>query len=99
MVTGPPVAGKSTVARVLAKKVSRSVLIEGDAFFGFLGRGVIEPWRPESDNQNAVVMKAAATATGVGVAVLLLNRDPAGPMRKAREALSKRLARREAPAA
>ena len=67
VVTGPPGAGKSTVARVLAKNASRSVLIEGDAFFGFLGRGVIEPWRPESDNQNAVVMKAAATATGVFV--------------------------------
>lgn len=65
VVTGPPGAGKSTVARVLADRASRSVLVEGDAFFGFLAGGVIEPWRSESEDQNATVMKAAATAAGV----------------------------------
>jgi hypothetical protein len=64
VVTGPPGAGKSTVARALADSMDRSVLVEGDAFFGFLAAGAIEPWLPESDEQNAVVIRAAAIAAG-----------------------------------
>ena len=64
VVTGPPGAGKSTVARMVAEAASRSVLVEGDAFFGFLASGAIEPWRPASDDQNAVVTRAAASAAG-----------------------------------
>ena len=36
----------------------------GDAFFGFLRRGRVEPWRPESAHQNEVVTEGAAAATG-----------------------------------
>jgi energy-coupling factor transporter ATP-binding protein EcfA2 len=64
IVTGPPGAGKSTVARLLADRYDPSVLIEGDAFFQFLERGAIEPWRPESNAQNEVVTRAAAAAAG-----------------------------------
>ena len=64
VVTGPPGAGKSTVARQLAERYERGALIEGDAFFGFLARGQIEPWLPESHHQNDVVTRAAAAATG-----------------------------------
>lgn len=64
VVTGPPGAGKSTVARLLAEREDRSVLVEGDAFFAFLARGAVEPWLPESNDQNAVVTQAAAAATG-----------------------------------
>lgn len=64
VVTGPPGAGKSAVADVLARAGQHSVLIEGDAFFGFLARGAIEPWLPESNDQNTVVTKAAASAAG-----------------------------------
>ncbi|HEX5586603.1 MAG TPA: AAA family ATPase [Acidimicrobiia bacterium] len=64
VVTGPPGAGKSTVARLLADRFEPSVLVEGDAFFRFLARGAIEPWRPESDAQNDVVTRAAASAAG-----------------------------------
>ena len=48
IVTGPPGAGKSTVAKLLAASMPRSVLVQGDAFFGFLANGAIDPWLPES---------------------------------------------------
>lgn len=67
MVTGPPGARKSTVARLIASRSQRSVVVEGDAFFGFLAAGAIEPWLPESDQQNTVVTAAAAAAAGAFV--------------------------------
>ena len=48
--------------------MSRSALIEGDAFFGFLASGAIDPWLPESHEQNTVVTGAAGKATGEFVA-------------------------------
>ncbi len=63
VVTGPPGAGKSTLARELAQRFEPSVLVEGDAFFGFLARGAIEPWLPASNRQNTIVTRAAARAT------------------------------------
>ena len=63
VVSGPPRAGKSTVARILADRLPVSVVVEGDAFFGFLGEGMIEPWTPDSRHQNDVVLKAATAAT------------------------------------
>ena len=68
VVTGPPGAGKSTVARALADKFDRSVLVAGDAFLGFLARGAIAPWLPAAHRQNEVAVRAAAAATGRFVA-------------------------------
>jgi cytidylate kinase len=67
-ITGPPGAGKSTVAGLLADEFEKSVLIEGDAFFAFLARGAIEPWLPAAHRQNEVVTRAAAAAAGGYVA-------------------------------
>jgi cytidylate kinase len=64
IVTGPPGAGKSSVARVLARRFDPSVLGEGDAFFGFIAYGAITPWLPEANEQNEVVTQAAAAAAG-----------------------------------
>src|SRR6266513_952624 len=64
IVTGPPGAGKSTVARLLGYRFERSVVVEGDAFFAFLARGAIPPWLPESHAQNEIVTEAAAGAAG-----------------------------------
>ncbi len=64
IVTGPPGAGKSTVASLLARSASPSVLVEGDRFFGFLAGGVIPPWLPESNDQNRITVEACALATG-----------------------------------
>jgi energy-coupling factor transporter ATP-binding protein EcfA2 len=64
VVTGPPGAGKSTVARVLAGGFERSALVAGDEFFRFLDQGFIPPWQPEAHDQNTVVIQAAAAAAG-----------------------------------
>jgi predicted ABC-type ATPase len=67
VVTGPPGAGKSTVARAIAARFARSVVIEGDAFFAFIVSGAIAPWLPESHQQNEVVTQASAVATAAFV--------------------------------
>jgi hypothetical protein len=64
VVTGPPGAGKSTVSQLLAADFDPGALVAGDQFFGFLRAGFIDPWRPESDKQNEVVMQSAAAAAG-----------------------------------
>lgn len=64
VVTGPPGAGKSTVARAVAARFERSVCIDGDAFFAFVANGAIEPWLPEAEAQNATVIEVAAAAAG-----------------------------------
>jgi predicted ABC-type ATPase len=66
VVTGPPGAGKSTIARLLAdaERPQPTVLVEGDAFFAFLARGAVPPWLPESNAQNEVVVDAAGLAAG-----------------------------------
>jgi predicted ABC-type ATPase len=64
VVSGPPGAGKSTIAALLADQFEPSALVEGDEFFGFVRRGFIPPWLPESETQNTVVVEAAASAAG-----------------------------------
>ncbi len=64
VVTGPPGAGKSTVARSLVKMFEPSALVAGDDFFAFLDRGYVAPWTAEADHQNEFVVEAAAAAAG-----------------------------------
>ena len=64
VVSGPPGSGKSTVAKMLSDLYDPSALVVGDAFFSFLVRGAIDPWLPEADAQNRVVLDAAAAACG-----------------------------------
>jgi hypothetical protein len=64
VLTGPPGAGKSTVGEILVQRRSPSALVDGDAFFGFLRAGQIEPWRPESHAQNTAVTASAGASTG-----------------------------------
>ncbi|WP_136517374.1 AAA family ATPase [Cellulomonas telluris] len=68
VVTGPPGAGKSTVAALLVDRFTPSALVTGDTFFAFLARGALPPWLPEAHAQNTVVVDAAAAATGRFVA-------------------------------
>ena len=64
IITGPPGAGKSTVAKLVADAFDPSVLVHGDVFFEFLARGAIPPWLPESQAQNTIVTQATAAAVG-----------------------------------
>jgi tRNA uridine 5-carbamoylmethylation protein Kti12 len=62
ILTGAPGVGKTTIARALAARSNRAVHLESDLFFSFIRSGFVEPWRPESQEQNAVVMRIVAEA-------------------------------------
>jgi cytidylate kinase len=64
IITGPPGAGKSTVSELVVQHFDRCALVRGDTFFGFVARGYLDPWLPESHEQNEVVTRATATAAG-----------------------------------
>lgn len=64
LVTGPPGSGKSTIASTAGARMERSVLVEGDWFFGFIATGAIDPWLPAAHAQNTIVTEAAAACTG-----------------------------------
>jgi tRNA uridine 5-carbamoylmethylation protein Kti12 len=64
ILTGPPGAGKTTAARLLAERSERAVHVESDHFFRFIRSGYVEPWKRESAAQNDVVMRIVAGAAG-----------------------------------
>ncbi len=62
ILTGPPGVGKTTVADILAERSTRAVHLESDAFFRSIRSGYVEPWKPESHDQNGIVMRIVAQA-------------------------------------
>jgi tRNA uridine 5-carbamoylmethylation protein Kti12 len=62
IVTGAPGVGKTTTARLLATRSDRAVHLESDVFFHFIQSGYIDPWKPESHEQNRIVMRIVADA-------------------------------------
>jgi predicted kinase len=62
ILTGPPGAGKSTTAAILAERAAAGVHLESDVFFRFIRGGSVEPWKPESHEQNTVVMRIVGEA-------------------------------------
>lgn len=61
VVTGPPGAGKTTVARLLADTPTPSVHLHADDFWTWLRPG-IPPHSPEAHQQNSVVMGVVVEA-------------------------------------
>ncbi len=64
VVSGPPGAGKSSVAAALAERFDPGALVTGDDFFAMLRRGAVAPWLAEAGPQNLSVIEAAAAAAG-----------------------------------
>jgi predicted kinase len=62
VLTGPPGAGKTTVAAAMAERYTLSVHLHADDFWRYLRGGAIPPYLPEAHEQNAVVMTALARA-------------------------------------
>jgi energy-coupling factor transporter ATP-binding protein EcfA2 len=62
VVTGPPGAGKTTVARVLADSLPTSVHLHADDFWHYIRQGRIEPYLTAAHGQNQVVMDVIAQA-------------------------------------
>ena len=67
IVSGPPGAGKTAVARRLAENAAGPLAIHlhGDDFYAYIRKGFIEPWRTESRAQNAVVLEALAATAAI----------------------------------
>jgi predicted kinase len=62
LVAGPPGAGKTTVARLLALGWDRAVHLHTDDVYAWIATGYVEPWRPESHQQNVTIAHAVAGA-------------------------------------
>lgn len=62
VLTGPPGAGKTTVAALVAASFERSVHLVADQCFHWVASGFVAPWRPEADQQNATVVEAVAAS-------------------------------------
>jgi predicted kinase len=65
VVTGPPGAGKTTVAPLVARRADPSVCLESDWFWTTIANGFIAPHRAEAHLQNAAVVQALSSAASV----------------------------------
>lgn len=62
IVSGPSGAGKSSVCESLCERYDRTVHLETDSFFRFVRMGYVNPMKPASARQNAMISRAVARA-------------------------------------
>jgi predicted kinase len=67
IVSGPPGAGKSTVARRLATSsaADRAIHLHTDDFYAYIRKGFIPPWLPESHAQNVTIVQALSASAAI----------------------------------
>ena len=67
IVSGPPGAGKTAVARRLARNAEGALAIHlhTDDFYTYIRKGFVDPWKPESRAQNTVVLDALAATAAI----------------------------------
>lgn len=62
IVTGPPGAGKTTISAAVARSRPLGVHLPTDHWYHWIANGYVPPWKPESNTQNAAVVRAVAAA-------------------------------------
>jgi predicted kinase len=67
IVSGPPGAGKSTIARRLAEgsTADAAVHLHTDDFYAYIRKGYVEPWKPQAQAQNITIMNAVARTAAI----------------------------------
>ncbi|HZY67890.1 MAG TPA: zeta toxin family protein [Devosia sp.] len=62
LLSGSPGSGKTTTAELLARQTGATpkVHMHTDDFWGWIKHGKIDPWLPEADGQNRMIMEMAA---------------------------------------